>query len=347
MMNARRRVCVEGDPNQIDSFAACLVAVMHAWERPVTYDWVAGLAGSAFSPVLDPGEDCTAWWMESGSESRLCFLARALGFTVDRVTRDAPWDDAARAVYAETGLLPPPHEAHFARLRAAFDRGDALVLRTWPAWSVLTGWVRDLDNLQFATLPGFEDLVGRIWGPAQAQLIYVLNPISPALSLEHTVMKALRFGGKIAGGQGADSAFRYGTALYTAAADKMDNEVFCSACGVNGDSCAHRTLMRMLGTQRSAVGFLEDARALVEDERLPWDASISSFEAMAEVTVAYCNWDEFHTEWPDQAFRRGLRQDFRNLAALQTQAAVAVTGLATAYEARVTALGGGRGASAN
>ena len=333
-MTARERVCVQGDPNQIDSLAACLVAVMHAWKRPVTYAWVAGLAGVAFSPVLDPGEDCTAWWMESGSESRLCFLGKALGFTVDRVVRDAAWDDAARATYAGTGLLPPPHEAHFARLRAAFDRGDAVLLRTWPAWSVLTGWHRDLDDLQFATLPGFEDLVKRIWGPAQAQLAYVLNPITPALSLEDSVMKALRFGSKVAGGQGAESGLRYGTALYAAAADKMGAETFCSACGVNGDSCAHRTLMRMLGTQQSAVGFLEDARDLVDDESLPWGSAISTFEAMAEVTTVYCGWDAFHEAWPDAAFRRGLRQDFRNLAALQSQAAAALAALATACEAQ-------------
>jgi hypothetical protein len=335
MIGARERVCVQGDPNQIDSLVACLVAVLHAWQRPVTYGWVAGLAGSAFSPVLDPGEDCMAWWMESGSEARLCFLARALGFTVDRVTREAPWDGAAREAYAATGLLPPPHEAHFARLRAAFDRGDALVFRTWPSWSVLTGWARDLDELQFATLPGFEDLVREIWGPAQAQLVYVLNPISPTLSLEESLTKALRVGSKLAGGQGSDSTLRYGAALYEAAAARMDGEFFCSACGDNGDSCAHRTLMRMLGTQKSAVRFLDDARELVEDESLPWDGTISSFEAMAEVTATYCNWDEFHAQWPDDAFRKGLRQDFRNLAALQAHAAAAVAALASAYEARV------------
>ncbi len=343
MVSARERVCVQGDPNQYDSLVACLVAVMHAWERPVSYDWVAGLAGIAFSPIMDPDEDCMAWWMESGSESRLCFLAHALGFTIDRVTRDSPWDDAARAAYAATGLLPPPHEVHFARLRAAFDRGDALVLRTWPAWSVLTGWDRDLDQLEFATLPGFEDLVARIWGPAQAQLVYVLNPIAPALPLEHAISKALRFGGKVAGGQGKEAGFRYGAALYEAAADRMRTPHFCSACGANGDSCAHRTLMRMLGTQQSAVGFLEEARDVVEDDRLPWNAPISTFEVMAEVAAPYCDWESFHADWPKESFREGLRQDLQNLATLQTQAAAAVTGLATSYEARIAGSGAAAG----
>jgi hypothetical protein len=66
---------------------------------------------------------------------------------------------------------------------------------------------------------------------------------------------------------------------------------------------------------------------------LPWDAAITVFETMAEVTAPYCNWDAFHAEWSDEAFRQGLREDFRQLAALQTRAAGAVSALAAAYEA--------------
>lgn len=332
MRNAREQVCVQGDPNQIDSFAACLVAVLNAWNRPVSYDWVAGLAGVAFSPVLDPGESCTAWWMEAGSEARLGFMGRALGFTVERVTREAPWDEAAREAYASTGLLPPPHETHFARLRAAFDRGDAVLMRTWPAWSILTGWERDLDRLRFATLPGFGDLVARIWGPAQAQVVYLLNPIAPTVPLARTIEIALRFGGKVARGHGPEAGLHYGAALYAAAADRMDDDTVCASCGADADSCVHRTLMRMLGTQRSAVGFLEDARAAVDGEDLPWSAAIKGFEAMVEVTAGYCDWQAFHEDWADAAFRHRLREDFRELVALQTVAATALSDLAAAYQ---------------
>ena len=325
--------CVDGDPNQMDSFAACLAAVLQAWGRRVSYDWVAGMAGIAFSPVLDPGEDCTAWWMESGSESRLCFLGRALGFTVDRVTRDAVWDDAAREAYARTGMLPGPHEAHFARLRAAFDRGDAIILRTWPAWSVLTGWDRDVDQLRFATLPGFSDLVARIWGPARAQLAYVLTPIAPSLSVARSVKGALRFAARVAGGHGPESDLGYGAALYTAAAAKMGETEFCPTCHAEGDSCAHRTLMRMLGTQRSAVGLLEEARVRMGGD-LPWSQAIAHFEMMVSLTASYCGWQPFHERWADDAFRSGLREDFRTLAGLQSQAAGALADLASAYEQR-------------
>ncbi|MGC9521204.1 MAG: hypothetical protein ACP5HG_04905 [Anaerolineae bacterium] len=338
MTATQERVCIRGDPNQIDSFVACLVAVLHAWDRPVGYDWIAGLSGVAFSPVLEPGEDCMAWWMEAGSDARIPFLGRTLGFTVERVIRDVAWDDDARATYANTELLPPPHEAHFARLRAAFDRGDAILLRTWPAWSVLIDWDPNLDRLEFATVPGFEDLVARIWGPAQAQLAYILTPIEPDIDLEESIEMALRFGAKVAAGRGPDERLRYGAALYAAAADRMRKEVFCPFCGGNSDSCAHRTLMRMLGTQRSAPGFLNDARDFIETTQpshdavdLPWQVAIDRFEAMEELASVYCGWADFQERWPDEAFREALCDTFETLADLQTEAAEALAELAVTY----------------
>ncbi len=324
-------VCVEGDPNQADSFTACLVAVLNAWDIPASYDWVAGLAGTAFSPVLDPGEDCMAWWMESGSESRIAFLGRALGFRAERVTRGAVWDDDARETYTSTGLLPQPYEAHFARLRAAFDRGDAILLRTWPAWSILLGWTRDLDDLPFATVPGFQDLVAGIWGPARAQLAYLLNPMSGDLSVEEAVHAALRYGARVAAGTGQDADLKYGVALYSAAAKRMAADPFCAACGEHSDSCAHRTLMRMLGTQRSAVGFLRDAQALVGGN-LPWDVAMEAFATMVDVTQAHCEWPTFQAAWPSSSFRRQLADDFRTLAVLQTRAAEVLGELAGAFQ---------------
>ena len=334
MGRGSRHVCVEGDPNQVDSFVACLVAVLNAWDRPVSYDWVAGLAGITFSPVLNPGENCTAWWMEAGSDSRIDSLGRALGFTVAQVTREAVWDDGAREVYATTGMLPAPHEDHFARLSAAFDRGDAIVLRTWPAWSVIVGWTRDLDQLPFATVPGFEELVASIWGPAQAQLVYLLNPMPGDLSVEEAVCDALCYGAAVAGGQGEESSLRYGAALYVAAAERMKSEYFCPECREHSDSCAHRTLMRMLGTQRSAVGFLHDAQSLIGCD-LPWEPVIDRFVTMAEVTSVYCGWAEFQENWPNEGYRKHLSNDLRTLAALQTEAAGVLAELSGAFERQI------------
>lgn len=334
MGSGNEHVCVEGDPNQVDSFVACLVAVLNAWDQPVSYDWVAGLAGITFSPVLNPGEECTAWWMEAGSDSRIDSLGRALGFTADQVTREAMWDDRAREAYATTGMLPAPHEDHFARLRAAFDRGDAVVLRTWPAWSLIVGWTRDLDRLPFATVPGFEELVASIWGPAQAQLAYLLNPMPGDLSVEEAVRDALRYGAGVAGGRGQESSLEYGAALYAAAAERMQSEFFCPECREHSDSCVHRTLMRMLGTQRSAVGFLHDAQVLIGGD-LPWEPVIDRFVAMADLTRAYCGWPDFHENWPNGAYRKNLSNDLGTLAALQAEAAGVLTELSGAFERQI------------
>jgi hypothetical protein len=259
------------------------------------------------------------------------FLGQALGFTVERATREVPWDDDAREALAQTGLLPEPHELHFARLRAAFDRGDAILLRTWPAWSVLVGWDRDLDQLAFATVPGFEDLVQQIWGPAKAQLAYLLNPIGPALTVDQSIGAALQFGARVAGGAGPEDGLGYGAALYRATVDRLGEPVFCPSCGEHGDSCAHRTLMRMLGTQRSAVGFLADARDLVGAD-LPWESAIQAFTQMADLTSTYCGWPDFQTSWGQPDFQADLRRDLETLATLQNRAAESLASLSSGYE---------------
>lgn len=330
-MHGQERICVTGDPNQIDSFVACLTGVLNLWGVEVSYDWVAGLAGTAFAPILDTEEDCAAWWMESGSDRRLGFVGRALGFIVDRVVRDVPWDDTARAKYARTGLLPAPHETHFARLRAAFDRGDAILLRTWPAWSVLTGWAQDLDRLPFATVPGLEAIVSQVWRPAQAQLAYLLDPAPPALTPEESTVAALRYGARVASGMETGTSTQCGAALYLAAAARLSETAFCPSCGDQSDSCAHRTLNRMLGTQRSARNFLLEAKSFL-GTRGPWERPIDILSDMIAITSAYCEWESFHAAWSEENFRGQIQHDLHRLARLQEQTAQALRELVDTLE---------------
>src|SRR5262245_37005446 len=53
-------VRVEGDPNEVNSFVACMAAVTAAWGRPVSYDELAGLCGVAFSPPWN-ADQATHW----------------------------------------------------------------------------------------------------------------------------------------------------------------------------------------------------------------------------------------------------------------------------------------------
>ena len=196
------------------------------------------------------------------------------------------------------------------------------------------GWARDLDELPFATVPGFEDLVARIWGPAKAQLAYLLNPMPGDVPLEQAVHVALKYGARVAAGNGKDSGLRYGTALYAAAAERMQADTFCESCGEHSDSCAHRTLLRMLGTQRSAIGFLREAKVLVGGD-IPWDVAIEAFMAMTDITSAHCEWSAFQEAWPLASFRRRVGDDFRTLAVLQTRAAEVLGELAGAFEREI------------
>jgi hypothetical protein len=158
--------------------------------------------------------------------------------------------------------------------------------------------------------------------------------MSGDLPLEEAVHVALRYGARVAAGNGKDSGLHYGTALYAAAAERMGMETFCESCGEHSDSCAHRTLLRMLGTQRSAIGFLREARALIGGG-LPWDVAIEAFATMTDVTSAHCEWAAFKDSWSSASFHRRVAEDFHTLAVLQTRSAEVLGELASAFEREI------------
>ncbi|MBN1579430.1 MAG: hypothetical protein JXA89_01915 [Anaerolineae bacterium] len=52
-MNTASKINVLGDPNAVDSFAACLSAVMRAWAKDADYATIEALTGLAFSPCYN------------------------------------------------------------------------------------------------------------------------------------------------------------------------------------------------------------------------------------------------------------------------------------------------------
>ena len=188
---------IQADPNVHDSFIACLCAILDDWGREADYAYVAGLSGIAFSPVLDTGEDCRAWWTEGGDDIRLDFLGRALGFTVQKITgqQDIEWD-----THPEPDALPDSRRRYLCTLKHALADGSWVIVRTWPAWSILTGWSDDITQLPFATVPGFEKLCGDVWPPHKTDLAYIFTPADPTLLEEDAVSEALSFGAQVADG---------------------------------------------------------------------------------------------------------------------------------------------------
>jgi hypothetical protein len=323
---------VEGDPNDVSSFAACLRAILQAWGQPIAYEDIVGLNGVVFSPVWDPGEDCTAWWMEGGDDLRLDFLGQALGFSYEKVTREQDFSDDVCEAYAASGAFPSEIAQYLDRLHAAVAKGDGVIVRTWPSWSVLTGWHDDVTKLPFSTVSGFEDLCASIWGPHKSQLAYVISREEPVLPETQAIVDALKFGSQVASGAYRQPPVVYGGALYEAAAAKMGEEFFCPSCKEQDVGCAHRTLRRMRHTQECATLFLEASqRILTYNEATVYahmrDA-LARYKDMVEVIEPYRDYKVFEMQWSEDTFRRGLMSDFRKLKALHDEAAETLKALA-------------------
>jgi hypothetical protein len=332
MMTERPTLKVEGDPNEVDSFVACVTAIATAWRHPVDYDYVAGLAGIVFSPVWDKGEDCTAWWMEGGDDVGLDFLGQALGFTSTTVRRQQDFSDEVAARYAESGELPVEIRQYLDTLRTALDSGNMVVMRTWPAWSVLAGWGGDVTRLPIVTVPGFEDLCASIWGPHKSQLAYIVAPSEPAVEQQTAVAAALKFGATVASGALQNNGILYGGALYEAAAERLSERYFCPSCKENDVGCAHRTLRRMLGSQTSAAAFVKTAIGILGNGsmRLHLENTADRYTAMAAVLSRHQDFEAFKVDWHDGRFRETLAADLRSVRALHDSAAKELMALVAA-----------------
>lgn len=315
---------VTGDPNVHDSFISALCAVLRSWGRDVDYDHVAGLAGIAFSPLYNEGEACRAWWMEGRADQRLDFMAAALGFTVEAIPRDSVPEDQAWNSNPDPARVPALTRRHHAALQTAVESGKVVLVNTWPSWSVLTGWSDEFGQIQFVTMPGFGDLVRRVWGPERTSVAYVLSPAEPTLSEAQVTAAAIEYGAAIARGQIGDDGLRYGGQLYTAAARSLDDTPFCPACGVESAGCASRTLKRMQGTAQAAARFLAYAAVVDGGLKQKLTESAHRYEEIAAMAAPHIDWEAFGQHWDDPAYRRQLKTDLLRMQALHTQAAEAL-----------------------
>jgi hypothetical protein len=71
--------------------------------------------------------------------------------------------------YRTAGEVPESTRVYLDSVREALESGSAVVVETWPAWSVLTGWNADITALPFVTVPGFRATVAALglygdWG---------------------------------------------------------------------------------------------------------------------------------------------------------------------------------------
>lgn len=306
-------VAIDAHHGTHSSLVAVICGVLRSWDRDADYAHVAGLSGVAFSPVYDDGEDCRAWWMEGGDDIRLDFLGQALGFTVETVQVPDGVDDWEP--HADIDAMPVARADHLRRLKAAIERGDVVLVKTWPSWSVLTGWCGDLTQLPFETVPGFKDLVSRAWGPNRTGLAYILSPTEPSLSRVDAIGQALAFGVTVADGSFDRERFHYGGQLYQAAAERLDHDPFCEPCGDQSWSCAIRTLHRMAGTAGSAADFLEQAGL---------SAAAGPYRAIQTSAAGYKG-KQLEEGWSDARFMDQLKQELSRFHDLHCDASRVLT----------------------
>lgn len=328
MNDALSRLQVQGDPNAVDSFAACLTAILQAWGKPVGYAYVEALTGLAFSPSYNKSEECVGWMMDGGSEQRIDFLGRAMGFSVERLELSKPLDEAGIAAYKENGTLPAHIEAHFGRWREAIAQGKMVLAYSWPAWSVITGWSDDVTELPFVTTPRFDTVVRAIYPPYRAWLSFILTDGAARAELAQVYREAIRYGATVASGKVACGKTAYGGAMYEQVAALSSEQHLCPGCAENG--CLSRTFKRMYDGQLASIAFLKEAGAYLQgpvQDRWRQEA-IDRYTELQDLTARYLDWASLADQHDQPAFRQQIAADFSRAKSLHGEAATALSSLA-------------------
>ena len=320
---------VHGDPDAVDSFAACLCAALEYFNQPASYPFVEALTGTCFAPCHNTGEDCVGWMVDGGNAARAAWMAEALGLSLKIIRLDPAasmereWFDQ----YQQTGVVPAAQKAYLEQVKSALESGGAILLGTWPAWSVLNGWDDNLAKLPFATTPGFEGVVSQIVPPALSRVALVFTPASPSLSREAVIRETLRYGARIASGEvspgleGYDSKIEYGPGVYTMLAGLSREPHLCPGCQEHG--CFQRAVKRIHNGQESAVAFLKSEREWAPDavHGLSLENLIEEYDHMALLTSKYIPWPPLAAISLSPEFRDQLCRDFTDLHVMQVQAA--------------------------
>ena len=158
-------VRLEGNEHEVDSLVACVQAAMAYWGHPVSYDYVAGLSGAAFSPALNRNRPCAAWWVECAGDARIEFVGNTLGFEIERSPVGAGGSDRAVSIFAR-------HAAD------ALESGGIVLCSKGRRWGIVTGLAAGTSSLLFATPGGAEES-----GTATPKTImYILRPCERSLS---------------------------------------------------------------------------------------------------------------------------------------------------------------------
>jgi len=305
---------IEGNEWEIDSFSACIAVVMKFWQRDYTYRTIAGLSGTAFSPTWWVSEDCYAWWMEYGNDERIEFIGKALGFTV-RESPDMDFND-----YKEKNIIPDEVTAFWDEVKIAVENEDPVLIRTWPTWSIITGWDDEIEKIRLATVEG---AVGEICKPYPFSKIYILTGGPIEMTRMDAYREAIIFGADIADGTYKLEDYKYGGALYDAILKAMAEEFFCPSCKEKSCGCVARTMCRISGTNRDAVKFFEEASEFMGGQ-LPGselNKLLGKYKSLSETGGEYCSFKSVCEHWHEKEYRMGFKEKIIEMKVMHSEVA--------------------------
>ena len=235
-----------------DTFSLAVVAAAGLLDRDVDYQTVCAYSSNPFSPAIDRGENCGAWWHVNGAQGDRCMatVAAALGLRADSL--DLPPDGIT--VADPPDIFEQKASAHrkaaAGLVRKEMESGGVLItaglwktktkdgFAPWHWWGILTS-ASDDGDLRGACLgahpnkpTGFRDrpidFLGSRW---------VIRPgevtMAPPQAIRATLQQAVdRIRGR--GPFKADDRFIYGLEAMDAWIAQMETVPFCEACAHAG-----------------------------------------------------------------------------------------------------------------
>ncbi|MFH0965049.1 MAG: M56 family metallopeptidase [Planctomycetota bacterium] len=231
---------LEGGGHDKNWFALTVQSAARLLAKNPDYEMIDALSTNAFAPVIDPGEDCTAWWHMYAQDTCMDLVAGQVGLRAERP--DLPPSDLTPADPPDVfqRKATKQRQACSPIFREAMDHGVLLLIDggwkgqtdhgfvPWCWWGVLTRAEED-GTIQGATLNGRLDnpldYVGGCWAVTGAQP--TLSPRKADLVMLERAVERIR-------GQGErfqSHKYRvFGLAAMDLWIAKMETVPFCEPC---------------------------------------------------------------------------------------------------------------------
>ena len=243
---------LKGNGHTQDSFSLAVQAAAGLLKKALDYEQVYCLSGNAFSPAIDRGENCTAWWHVQGwqGDKAMDTVARSFGLRAERL--DFPPDELSpndsQDVFDRKALAARKRSA--AMISEKMDAGAVIItdggwrVRTkegfapWCWWGVITTVSDDGDirGVCLGANPGRDtgfrdrpmDYIGGTWAVFSDESAKMDEDIAPVV-LQQAID---RINGT--GPYTAEKRSVYGLAAMDAWIAQMETVPFCEACADAG-----------------------------------------------------------------------------------------------------------------